>query len=427
MANKASKLIENLQNHCYDQILSDLYLGESNGEKQCERYVKALQQFISLFGDEEVEIYSAPGRSEIGGNHTDHQYGKVLATSVDIDTIAVVAAADEPQIRIKSEGYRWTELDLNELQAKPEEKGTTVALVRGVAAGVKKRGFEIGGFKAYVTSQVLSGSGLSSSAAYEVLLGNIFSGLYNDNAIDPVTIAQIGQEAENQYFGKPSGLLDQMACSVGGLVYIDFEDPINPLVQKVNVDFESFGHRLCIVDTKGSHADLTDDYARIPKEMKKVAAYFGKEVLRQVNEQDFYKELPLIRKYAGDRAVLRSMHWFDENHRVDEQKEALESGDYPRFQQLIRESGNSSYRYLQNVYSIHKADDQSVAVALIMTKKILGKEIACRVHGGGFAGTIQVFVPEQKVAGYKEAIERIFGSGACHVLHVRNVGGLKVI
>ncbi len=427
MAGKASQLIENLQNHCYDQVLSDLYLGEANGKQQCERYVKALQQFISLFGDEEVEIYSAPGRSEICGNHTDHQYGKVLAASVDIDTIAVAAATKEAQIRIKSEGYQWTEVDLQELQANPREQGTTVSLVRGVAAGIKKRGFAIGGFKAYVTSQVLSGSGLSSSAAYEVLLGNILSGLYNDGAIDPVTIAQIGQEAENQYFGKPSGLLDQMACSVGGLVYIDFENPINPLVEKVNVDFESFGYRLCIVDTKGSHADLTDDYARIPKEMRKVAAYFGKEVLRQVDEEAFYRELPLIRKYAGDRAVLRSIHWFDENHRVEEQREALEKGDYPRFQQLIRESGNSSFRYLQNVYSIHKADDQSVAVALLMTKKFLGKEIACRVHGGGFAGTIQVFVPEEKVNEYKESIERIFGSGACHVLHVRSVGGVKVI
>jgi galactokinase len=318
-------------------------------------------------------------------------------------------------------------VNLNDLTAEPREEGTTAALVRGVAAGMRKWGLKTGGFNAYVTSQVIGGSGLSSSAAIETLVGNIFSGLFNGGAIDPVRIAQIGQFAENDYFGKPSGLMDQMACSVGGLIHIDFKDPAEPEVKQITVDFERFKHSLCILDTKGSHADLTPDYAAIPEEMRRVASYFSKEVLREVSEEDFYAELTLLRKYAGDRAVLRAVHWFDEEKRVDLQAEALKKGDFEQFKSLIRSSGESSYKYLQNVYAPHKYKEQSVALALLLSQKRLGDNAACRVHGGGFAGTIQAFIPDPEVKQYKNYMEQYFGRDSCYVLKIRPVGGLRVL
>ena len=392
-----------------------------------ERLNHAIEQFTSIYGKQNMKVYSAPGRTEIGGNHTDHQYGKVLAASVNLDTIAVVSETDDKIVRLKSDGYRKVEIDLNDLSIHPEEKGTTQALIRGVAAGMADQGFQIGGFCAYVTSEVLSGSGLSSSAAFEVLIGTIFSGLYNQEKIDAITIALIGQEAENDYFGKPSGLMDQMACSVGGLIYIDFEDPEAPKVERLDVDFEAFGHSLCIVDTKGSHADLTGDYAEIPAEMKKVASFFGADVLRQIDEHAFYKELSLIRKYAGDRAVLRTIHFFDENRRVDAEKEALLAGNFEKFKELVWDSGQSSFKYLQNVYSAHKPEDQSLAIALMLTRKILGNKGVWRVHGGGFAGTIQAFVPNEMAAEYKKRIEQLFGSGSCYVMKIRPFGGKRIL
>lgn len=426
-AMKASRLISKLQANEFDDLFTKIYVDSNQIEVQKKRYTRAIQEFLHIFGDQDVEIYSAPGRSEIGGNHTDHQYGKVIAASVNIDTIAIVSKTDDLHIHIKSEGYKRIDLDLSDLASQPAEKGTTAALIRGVAAGMKSRGYAYGGFNAYVTSQVLTGSGLSSSAAYEVLIGTILSGLYNDSAVDAITIAQIGQEAENIYFGKPSGLMDQMACSVGGLIYIDFEDPEEPIVEKIDTDFSAFGHSLCIVDTKGSHADLTDDYADIPADMRKVASYFGVDVLRQIDQEVFYKELSLIRKYAGDRAVLRTIHFFDENRRVEREKKALEERDFDRFKELIWDSGQSSYKYLQNVYSTKKPEDQSLAVALLMTRKILKNRGVWRVHGGGFAGTIQAFVPDDFVAEYKTRIEELFGKGSCYVLKVRPVGGIKII
>ncbi len=411
----------------FDDVLKKLYCDEKAVERQRKRYASALESFEGLYGEKNVEIYSAPGRTEVGGNHTDHQNGKVLAAAVDLDAIAVVAKRTDSLVRIKSEGYQSLAVELKELELCEKEMGTTNALVRGMAAGMKKRGFQVGGFDAYITSDVLTGSGLSSSAAYEVLIGNVFSGLYNQNQVDAVTIAQIGQEAENQYFGKPCGLMDQMACSVGGLIFIDFAKAGDPVFKKVEVDFNQFGYCLCIVDTKGSHADLTDEYTSIPKEMRKVAAYFGKELLRQVNRSDFYQNIPNIRNACGDRAVLRAMHWFAENDRVDAQVEALEKGDFDEFKALIKASGDSSYKYLQNVFSMKNCEEQSLSLALAMSDLILQRKGASRVHGGGFAGTIQAFVPTDAVEEYKSCMEAVYGNDSCYVLHIRPDGGIRVM
>ncbi len=410
-----------------DHILKELYVSESLIANQRKRYEEVLERFEALFGEKAVEIYSAAGRSEIGGNHTDHQNGKVLAASINLDAIAVVAKRDDNKVYIQSQGYEMLVIDLDQLNIIENEKETTNALVRGVANGVKERGYEIGGFEAYVSSSVLTGSGLSSSAAFEVLIGNIFSGLYNNGAINAVEIAQIGQEAENNYFGKPCGLMDQMACSVGGMIYIDFADKTYPEVKKVDVRFSSFGHNLCIVDTKGSHADLTCEYAAIPEEMKKVAKSFGKSLLCEVKEEEFYANLQNVREKAGDRAVLRAMHWFAENKRVVAQAEALESGKFETFKELIKASGNSSYKYLQNVYSNQNVYEQNVSLALALSEYVLEGKGVCRVHGGGFAGTIQAFVPEDFVSEYKANMEAVFGPDSCHVLQIRADGGRRVI
>ena len=303
MPNSIKKLEEAFKEGKYDQLLKDIYVDEAVIEYQQERYIKALESFEKIYGEKEVEIYSAPGRSEVGGNHTDHQFGKVLATSINLDAIAIVAKRDDDVIDLKSEGYERIIVSLSSFDPAKAEKGTSQALIQGVASKLKEEGYKIGGFEAYVTSDVLNGAGMSSSAAFEVLIGNILSGLYNDMKIDPVFLAQAGQYAENVYFGKPCGLMDQMASSIGGLINIDFEDPQSPKIKKVEVDFEEYGHSLCIVDTKGSHADLTDDYAAIPYEMKKVANYFNQEALREVDKDDFYLNLPKIREILGDRAV----------------------------------------------------------------------------------------------------------------------------
>ena len=427
MAKNTAVLKEEFKNGGYRELLKDIYVDDDVLDDQTERYIKALENFEELYGEKEVEIYSAPGRSEVGGNHTDHQYGKVLAASVNLDAIAVVAKTDDGKIAVKSEGYSPFEVNLEFLEVNKEEEGTSKALTKGVAAKLKEEGYKIGGFQAYVTSDVLNGAGMSSSAAFEVLLGNIFSGLYNDMKVDPVLIAQIGQYAENVYFGKPCGLMDQMASSVGGLINIDFKDPEKPVVKQVNVDFEEYGHSLCIVDTKGSHADLTDDYAAIPEEMKKVANFFDEDVLRKVDKNEFYLNLPKIREILGDRAVLRAMHLFEENKRVDEEVEALEAGNFEMFKKLVKASGDSSFKYLQNVYSGHDLQNQSVSIGLAVSDVALGDRGVSRVHGGGFAGTIQAFVPNDIVGMYKETMEHVFGEGACHVLKVRKYGGKKVL
>lgn len=427
MSKNTKILVQEFKAGQYAERLKDIYVDDAVLDYQKERYIKAIEEFEKLYGEQEVEIYSAPGRSEVGGNHTDHQYGKVLAASINLDAIAIVAKTDDSIIDIKSEGYDRIQVHLDSLQPRKEEEGSSEALTRGVAARLKEEGYVIGGFQAYATSDVLNGAGMSSSAAYEVLVGNILSGVYNEGKASPILLAQIGQYAENEYFGKPCGLMDQMASSVGGLINIDFEDPKHPKVKQVKVDFEEYGHSLCIVDTKGSHADLTDDYAAIPQEMKQVANFFEEDVLRKVDKNEFYLNLPKIREILGDRAVLRAIHLFEENKRVDEQVQALEQHDFETFKKLIKASGDSSFKYLQNVYSSHEINNQSVSIGLAISDTILQEKGVSRVHGGGFAGTIQAFVPNDIVDIYKKDIEHVFGEGSCHVLKVRKYGGMKVL
>ena len=424
---KTSELKEALSQGKYDGLLIDLYADPSLLEYQKKRYMKALDTYQSLYADEEVSIYSAAGRSEISGNHTDHQHGCVLAGSINLDAIGVVSK-QENVIKVVSDSFDIQAIDLNDLEKKEEEVGTSEALIRGVVYKLKELGYEIGGFKAFITSDVLMGAGLSSSAAFETIIGTIIDGLYNDMNIDMVTIAKVGQYAENVYFGKPCGLMDQCACAVGGLISIDFKDTTNPIVRHVDCDFSTFNHSLCIVDTKGSHADLTDAYGAVPTEMKEVAHYFGKEVLREVKEEDFYQNIDKVRTALGnDRAILRAIHFFNENQRVQDIVDDLNQGDFDGFKSLIQASGNSSYKYLQNVYADFDYKNQAISLGLATSERILKNHGVCRVHGGGFAGTIQAFVENDFVNTYKEEIEKVFGKESCHVLKVRNLGGCKVI
>lgn len=423
---KASLVIQDINDNNYDELIEDLYIDSQLVDYQKTRYVKAIEKFISLYGDQDIEVYSTPGRSEVSGNHTDHQHGEVLAAAINLDIIAVVAPYDTT-VKILSDDYDLHGIEINDLAKREDEMGTSEGLIRGVLARYQELGFQIGGFQAYMTSDVLQGSGLSSSAAFEVMVGTILSGLYNGMNIDPVTIAQVGQYSENVYFGKPCGLMDQCACSVGSLIHIDFKDNEHPIVEKIEVDFAEFKHSLCIVDVHASHADLTDDYASIPYEMKKVAQFFGKEFLRDVDEKEFYDHLPEVREAINDRAVLRTIHLFEENKRVEKAVQALNEHDFDAFKAVIKASGESSYKYLQNIYSNHDTDNQAVSIALALSENILLDQGVCRVHGGGFAGTIQAFVQDEFVATYKEEIEKYFGQGSCHVLKVRKYGGKKVI
>lgn len=369
---KATILVEELNNKKYDELLNDIYADTNLLDYQRERYVKAINKYVSLYGDTDVEIYSAPGRSEVGGNHTDHQHGCVLAAAVNLDAIAVVGRVDN-KIKVLSDDFDIAPINLEDLEIKKAEEGTSEALIRGVCARLKELGYNVGGFNAFITSDVLMGAGLSSSAAFETIIGTIISGLYNDMTIDPVVIAQVGQYAENVYFGKPCGLMDQCASSVGSLINIDFNDVAKPIVNKVDVDFSKFGHSLCIVDTKGSHADLTDEYAAIPMEMKKVANYFGKEFLREVDEEDFFNDIAGARKACQDRAVLRAIHLFEENKRVDQEVKALNNSDFETFKKVVKESGDSSYKFLQNVYANCDVQNQSVSIGLAMSEKLLAE------------------------------------------------------
>lgn len=417
-----------LEQGSLDQRIKEIYVDEQRVPYNRERYIRAIDRFTELFPSEkEIEIYSAPGRSEVCGNHTDHQNGMVLATSINLDAIAIVAKAEEPVIRLVSGDFPMEEVDVADLSMKEEEQSTTTALIRGVAAGMKERGHKVGGFTAYITSDVLMGAGMSSSAAFESLVGTILSGLYNDMKVSSIEIAQIGQYAENIYFGKPCGLMDQMACSVGGMIFIDFKEKEHPEVRQVHTDFEKAGLSLCIVDTKGSHADLTPDYAAVPAEMNQVAQALGREHLREVPRETFFKELPKLWKETSGRAVLRAIHFYEEEERVLRGVKSLEESDYPGFLSVIKASGDSSAKYLQNIYSPKDVDSQNVTVALAVSESILGENGVCRVHGGGFAGTIQAFVKNEAVAAYKEQIEAIYGDDSCHVLKVRLQGGIRVL
>jgi len=397
-------------------------------ERGCQRAIQAVGKFQALFSPTaDAALFSGPGRTEIGGNHTDHQHGHVLCASVDMDMLACAAPNDSRVIRIQSEGYPLLEVNLEDLTPQPREISSSAALVRGVAAKIREMGHSISGFDAYVTSNVLSGSGLSSSAAYEILVGNILNHFFCGGTLDAVALAKIGQYAENVYFGKPCGLMDQMGASVGGIIAIDFADPANPAVEKTAYDFISSRHTLCIVNTGSCHADLTNDYAAVIAEMGAVSACFEKTVLRDVPESDFRHAIQTLRAVCGDRAVLRAMHFYGDDWRAVQEAQALKDGDFPRFLSLVNASGRSSTALLQNTWSISNPRQQTIPLALAEAERLLDGTGAVRVHGGGFAGTIQAFVPNERLETFKTGMETLLGPESCHVLHVRPQGGCKVL
>ena len=424
---KTKELLDKIRDGALDATLKDIYVDDNKIPYEKDRYAKAVEQYGEKFGADDVEIYSAPGRSEIGGNHTDHQHGEVLAASINNDTIAIVKKTDEPCVKIISEGYDMVTVNLDDLEKKDEEEGTTAALIRGVLSKIRQNNHKVGGFQAYMTSDVLIGAGLSSSASFETMVGTVVSYLYNEGTISPVEIAIIGQYAENVYFGKPCGLMDQMACSVGSLCHINFANPAEPEVERVEFDLDAHGYSLCITDTKGSHADLTADYAAIPTEMRQAAACLGKEVLGQTSKEEVLAKLPEIREKAGDRAALRALHYVCENERVRKEVTALQQDNFQDFLKTVKASGDSSYKYLQNVYVNHDVQHQNVSIALAVSDMVLEGKGVSRVHGGGFAGTIQAFVPNELVSQYKETLENVFGQGTCNVLKIRKYGGMKVL
>ena len=382
--------------------------------------------FAGVFGAEPQRYFSAPGRTEVSGNHTDHQRGRVLAGAVNLDTVAAVRLNGTDKIRIQSKGYPMCEVSLTELEPVASEINSTPALIRGVAARFVQMGCEVQGFDAYCESTVLPGSGLSSSAAYEVLIGTIINHMFFDAKVSQPEIAQIGQYAENVFFGKPCGLMDQTASAVGGLVTIDFADKDHPDIRPVNVDFGAYGHALCIIDSRADHADLTDEYAAVTQELKAVCAHFGKEVITEIDEADFYAAIPALRETCGDRAVMRGIHEYNENRRVVKQVACLESGDFEGFLKLTKESGYSSWMYLQNVIPAGYVQQQAMAVALGLCEHYLNGRGAYRVHGGGFAGTVQAFVPHDLLDTFKAGIDAALGEGACLVLDIRPFGGVEM-
>ena len=382
--------------------------------------------FAAVFGGAPERYFSAPGRTEIGGNHTDHQRGRVLAAAVNLDTQAAVRLNGTDCIRIQSQGYPLCEVDLKVLTPQAEEINGTASLIRGVAARFAQLGCAVKGFDAYCESTVLPGSGLSSSAAYEVLIGTILNHLFFDGRVSAPEIAMIGQYAENVFFGKPCGLMDQTASSVGGLVTIDFFEKENPNIRSVDFDFSACGHALCIIDSRASHADLTDEYAAIPGELKSICAHFGKDVLTQIDSNDFYASIPVLREKCGDRAVMRAIHFYQENERVPQQVAALEQGNFDKFLALVKESGFSSFMYLQNVIPAGRTRNQEMAIALGLCEHYLRDRGAYRVHGGGFAGTVQAFVPFDLLDSFRAGIDAVLGQGACHVLSIRPQGGVEM-
>lgn len=406
-----------------ESILSVLYGADESARA---RIIKAVEEFTSLYGEKDYSVFTVSGRSEISGNHTDHNRGEVLAASVSLDIIAVAAPTDDGKIYVKSEGFSQNEVDLADLDPVAGEEGTSSALIRGVCDGFAKNNRSIGGFCAYMTSNVLGGSGLSSSAAFEDMIGNIENHLYNDGALDYIEVSQISRYAENVHFGKPCGLMDQIACACGGFVHIDFADPKKPVCEKIELDLASHGYNLCVINTGGSHADLTDDYASVPAEMKKVASFFGKEVLRELSKEDVIANIPALRRFAGDRAVLRAIHFFDENERVKAASAYLAKDDIDGFFAVINASGISSSMLLQNYFSPKAPEEQGISLACAVANSALTGGGVCRVHGGGFAGTIQAFVPTKDLEAFKNTMENAFGAGAVTVLSVRPIGMAKI-
>ena len=400
---------------------------------QRERYARAADAFLAKYGDGELSLYSVGGRSEISGNHTDHNHGRVIAASVNLDILAVAKPTDGGVIRIQSEGFPEDVVDPSKIAA-PDEADffTSAAIIAGMEKAFLNAGYKIGGFDAYTTSNVLKGSGISSSAAFEVMVGNILNHLYNGGAVSNVEIAKMSQFAENVYFGKPCGLMDQTACAVGGFITIDFKDPSSPVIEKLDFDLTAAGYRLCIVNTGGNHANLNADYASVPAEMKAVAKELGVSVLRESSKEALDELLAChgkyLRTYLGDRAILRAYHFFAENERVAAQVEALKAGDIEGFKAGVTASGNSSFKFLQNVYTTINVEEQGLSLALCLTEDFLrGTGGVCRVHGGGFAGTIQAFVPSELTAAYREKMDAVFGAGACHILSVRKNGACRIL
>lgn len=425
---KPKEFIAAIQAGEMDEKLKAVYVTDYAVELQKPRYIRLINEFIKLFGeDRDVIITSAPGRTEVCGNHTDHNNGKVLAASVNLDAVAVAAKNEEDVVRVKSDGHAMNVVEISELLPDESEFGHSTAMVRGVVAKIEGLGYKIGGLDCVTTSDVIGGSGLSSSAAFEVLLGTTLSYLYNDGVISAVDIAKIAQYAENVFFGKPCGLLDQMASSVGTFVTIDFESTENPKIKKVDFDFSKSGHSLCIVDTGGNHSDLTDDYAAVRGEMESVAKALGKDVLREISFADFKQAVPSLLGRVSDRALLRAFHFYRENIRVEKAVSALESSNFDEFKKIINESGRSSYMYNQNVFTPKDPAEQKISLALCISEEVLDVNGAYRVHGGGFAGTIQAFVPNELLQEYKTAMEDVFGKGSCHVLIIRPVGGTRVL
>jgi len=411
-----------------ENILVEFYRSDKINY-QTKRYQKIIAKFEEKFNSKNIHLFSSPGRIEIGGNHTDHNHGKVLTASINLDSIAAVNKNSRNIITLYSEGYEEPFIiNLNNLEVVENEKGTTNSLIRGSAFRFIELGYNIGGFNAYITSDVLPGSGLSSSASIEVLIGTILNSYYNENKIAPEEIAKIGQFAENNYFGKPCGLMDQMACAIGGIISIDFKDTNIPKVEKVNYDFKENKYEVIVVNTGGNHADLTDDYASIPKEMKSVASYFNKQVCREIKMQDILKNTNELRTKVGDRAILRAIHFLKENERVPKQIESLRNNDLERFLLYILASGNSSFRWLQNIFTNNNVQEQGISLALAITEDFIDQigEGACRVHGGGFAGTILVFLPTDKTAKYIETVTSIFGNDSANILSVRQVGSTRI-
>ena len=415
-----NNLIDDINAGRFDGSFSTLYSREPL-EFHRERWVGIINTHRERTGDSSPRLFSSPGRTELSGNHTDHNRGRVLAAAIQLDTIAAVSTPPEKSMiaEVVSEGYPPVRVDLSNLTKVKSEEGSTDALLRGIAASIVLRGGTVGGFSASTASRVLKGSGLSSSAALEVLVGSIFNELYNDSRFTPVELAIMGQKAENEYFGKPCGLMDQTACAVGGVVAIDFANPKAPMVEALNADFASAGYTLAVVDSGGDHADLTPDYAAIPEEMKAAAGEMGAEVLRDADEESFISAIPEIRNKSGDRAVLRALHFFNENRRVGEMVDALNKNDIKSYLDGVRRSGDSSWRFLQNVFSPRHVDEQAVSLALALSERFLDGEGASRVHGGGFAGTIQVLVPTDKFKAYVSFMEKYFGNGSVVPLSVR--------
>ena len=412
--------VEMIRDGLLHEAYPHLYAKRYDKSEMDVRYMSLMENHTKLFKKEDMFLFSTAGRSELGGNHTDHNLGKVLAATINLDTIAAVSLRDDTKVVLTSDGYPSVEIELTSLEMREAEKNTTEALLRGIAFSFKEKGIAIGGWQANTTSRVLKGSGLSSSAAIEVLCATIFNHLFNDDKLSPIELALIGQFSENHYFGKPSGLMDQVACANGGIVSIDFKDAMHPIVTPVPFSFEKHGYHLVIVDTGGNHADLTPEYASVPKEMRQVATFFGKQNLREVEPASYRKALPQLRKQLNnDRALLRAIHFFKENERVSDMLAALVREDMQTYLDKVRTSGESSFCFLQNLYPTTYPQEQGLSLGIAMTKQILGDDAIVRVHGGGFAGTIQAYVPIDKILDFSHYLESVFGMGSVTVIAVR--------